>query len=294
MRYVDSNGNVKVASCWLRRLSADRVFPVIGRRNGERFLQPGNDMSLLGIGTCVMQEKLSFRVKAQRNTDLIYSCDAHWSTLRKRAGNYQTLYEQDSNVYKWGLENDIRQYFPNPDGNEFWLFPVSESVTLSSPGYGPLPVDGWYNYNVFPSTGTPKTRSILVLNCHAFAVTVIIHSNTLQTASALDDNLLWLMDSGMFSTSVFVPYYEATESGTAELMRVKLDAAPRSQGTSSATYGEVAVLSRRIGNINEGHGGAVYVGPPIFRFRDFDSMFRDTYDASTTLNVEVVYQFEGA
>ena len=288
MRYVNGQGVVDDKGCWLSSLSSNRIFPVIGK-NGSPLLQPGSSMDLTGFGTCMVDRSpATFKVKSVTG-NVSFNCDEYWSVLRKRPGNYSTIYEQDSSVWKLGLEDWIRQNYPNSNGDEFWLFPTPTCDVLKDNignGSNPATVMGYTTIDDGTS-GAPKSRAVQVLGVKRFAVTVIIHSNSLMTQTALEHNFLWDF-SGAQSRDVFVPWYESMIDGDANIYPLGLKAAINAPGTSSQNYGAAYVLAvERVLDTAK----TVAVCPPIFRVRDNDSMFGTSYNDSTPIRVETVYQF---
>lgn len=288
MRYVDGQGNVYDQGCWLRMLSESRIFPVVGK-NGSPLLQPGESLGLDGLGTCVMDNSAtSFRVRSVTGNEA-FNCDGNWSVLRKRSGNYTTIYEQDPSVWKLGLEDTIRQYYPNANGDEFWLFPTgSYDVSKSIVGNGGSPIDtATASYQQITGDGGKTSRALLVQGVKRFSVTVVLYSNSLMTQRALEHNFLWDW-SGINSRDIFVAWYEGVISGVAKTYPLNLKSVIDAPGSSSQRYGSVYVLTRRR-VLDSAKNIAVF--PPIFRVRDNDSMFGTSYSDSSTIKVETVYQF---
>ena len=188
-----------------------------------------------------------------------------------------------------GLEDTIRQNYPNANGDEFWLFPTQRTDVLKTVvGNGGRPVSYAVYGSVSDNTpGAPTTRGIYALDVRSFEVTVIIHSNSLKTARALDNNFLWDWN-GSNSRNVFVAWYENLIDGTANLYPLAFKGSIDGPGTSSQLYGSAVVLGLRR---NFSEPTAVAVMPPIFRVHDNDSMFSASYNESSLLKVETVYQF---
>lgn len=288
MRWVDGQGIVQDRGFFLRRLGDSRIFPVIGN-SGSPLLQPGSSLDMNGIGTCFVDNSaVGFRVRTVSG-DVSWNCDGEWSVLKKRQGNYSTIYEQDSSVWKLGLEDTIRQNYPNANGDEFWLFPTQRTDVLKTVvGNGGRPVSYAVYGSVSDNTpGAPTTRGIYALDVRSFEVTVIIHSNSLKTARALDNNFLWDWN-GSNSRNVFVAWYENLIDGTANLYPLAFKGSIDGPGSSSQLYGSAVVLGLRR---NFSEPTAVAVMPPIFRVHDNDSMFATSYYESSLLKVETVYQF---
>lgn len=287
MRYVDGQGNVYDQGCWLRRLSESRIFPVVGK-NGSPLLQPGESLGLDGRGICLMKETaVPFRVRSVQS-DIFWTCDENWSVLRKRQGNYSTIYEQDPSVWKFGLEDTIRQYYPNPNGDEFWLFPTpSFDVNSKDAGNGGSTPEYAFAYLIDDMEGGPKSRGYYSFPVTKFSVTVVIHSNSLKTQRAIDRNFLWDWD-GNNSRNVFIAWFEGNTSRPVHTYPMQLRGGIDGPGSSSLLYGSAAVLT-----MSRTFSEPTWVGvaDPIFRVHDLDSMFGTSYSDSSTIKIETVYQF---
>lgn len=288
VRYVDGNGTVYNEGCWLRRLSESRVFPVVGK-NGSALLQPGPSLGLDGRGTCMVDNSsMTFTVKTVSG-NVMWNCDKNWSVLRKRSST-STIYEQDSSVWKLGLEDFVRNNYPNQDGDEFWLFPTpTYDVGKSIIGNGGAGIDtSTASHQSINGDNNASSRGILVQGVKRISCTVVLYSNSLKTQTALEHNFLWDFSSGRFSRNVFMAWYENVVGGTANVYPLELRRSVNAPGASSSTYGFAAVLSRYV---TLSSASAVAVMPPIFRVHDFDSMFGSSYSDSSTIKVETVYQF---
>lgn len=287
MRYVDGQGNVYDQGFWLRRLSESRIFPVVGK-NGSPLLQPGESLGLDGRGICLMKETaVPFRVRSVQS-DIFWTCDENWSVLRKRQGNYSTIYEQDSSVWKFGLEDTIRQYYPNPNGDEFWLFPTpSFDVNSKGAGNGGSLPEYAFASLIDDMEGGPKSRGYYASMVTKFSVTVVIHSNSLKTQRAIDRNFLWDWD-GNNSRNVFIAWWEGNTSRPVNTYPMRLRGGIDGPGSSSLLYGSAAVLTM---SMTFSELTWVGVADPIFRVHDLDSMFGTSYSDSSTIKVETVYQF---
>lgn len=272
-------------------LGEDVVMPFVSYA-GKPTLQPGTAIGGYGIGDTLRNKKfLDFRTKSVSG-GAGYECEQNYSVAR--VDRSRRVVKQDSSVWTYGLDDAIRQQYPNTGGGELWLFPKSipSASAFENVGYGvkPMVSPGSSGFITLQESGLSEMAPGLgaILTCRAMEVTAVIYSTDLFTAHALSDNLLWDWDTGDVSKNVSVAYFDGVVSGDDSIWKPLVLKKYYSGQVSSNRWWELAILNA---SVFFGADSSIAVSLPIFRFLDGSSMFGTTYGTSSNLKVLYYVQF---